>query len=155
MITPASHTGSRDGRARFGMPRLVGIDRSQKSCKLFGRAACHSTRRPSEFAGFLGHVRPQKSCRSCRRRVLSLHASEFKLPQNPWRPARDVSRRYSRFICWIILATDGSKCNQGHRFLNQQNPRHHPPEGLELPFILGGCVKISQIDWTQASVDTR
>ena len=133
------------------MPRLVGIDRPQKSCKLFGRAACHSTRRPSKFAGFLGHARRQELCRFRRPGVLSLHPSYLKLPQDPWRPARNVGRRYSRFICWINLAADGSKCIQGHRFLRKKN-HTDTPEELELTLNLDRCVKISQIDWTQASV---
>ena len=90
----------------------------------------------------------------CRPGVLSLQPSYLKLPQDPWRPARNVGIRYSRFICWIILAADGSKCIQGHRFLRKKN-HTDPPEELELPSILDRCVKIHQIDWTQASVDIR
>ena len=150
--------------ARIGTPRtcvtcrICRISRPRSAPEilqvLFGRAARHSTARPSEFAGFLGHDRPRNSADFCRPRVLSLHPGLLKLHQNPWRTARDVGRRYSRFFCWIILATDGSKCNEGHKFSNRQNPRHHP-ERIELPLILGSAVKTSQIDWTQASFDTR
>ena len=49
--------------SRFGIPRFIGRARPHKPCKSFGRAARHSTGRPSEFAGFLDHARPKKSCK--------------------------------------------------------------------------------------------
>ena len=83
----------------------------------------------------------QEFCRFCRPRVLSLYPSYLKLPQNPWRPARDVGRRYSRFFGGVILATDGSKCSEGHTFSNRQNPCHHPIRKNRITPHFGQCRK--------------
>ena len=70
-----------------------------------------------------------------------LYPSYLKPCQNPWRPARDVGRRYSRFFGGVILATDGSKCNEGHKFSNRQNPRHHPIRKNRITPHFGQCRK--------------
>ena len=83
----------------------------------------------------------QEFCKFCRWRVLSLTFTCWEVDFSQRTNARDVGRRYMRFFCWINLATDGSKCNKGHKFLNRKNPRQLPIRQNRINPHFGQCRK--------------
>ena len=105
-------------------------------------------RRGSPFQGSAFRIcrisRPrsaQEFCKFCRWRVLSLPSTCWEVDFSQRTNARDVGRRYMRFFCWISLATDGSKCNESHKFLNRKNPHQLPIRQNRIRPHFGQCRK--------------